>query len=388
MKKTLRIYLFLALIIALGACSEPVFYMISVEPPIAEPLIGGSPTNFSVFNKKVYVASGRNIYSYDGTSFEKIPSQPGGRILQLAATGSYLYALCLQDSEGKIYLKRTSSSGDWEDVTGETGGYNMLQSVYAAEDRVFIGAERNGNFIILHMTDNDAAYSPLTTGGTNDKPESMLCGIAYDSQYYYLCTRSNKIFLMPITGGPVTANSKMKDDDAQKEDDNVKFTGIINLGNNTILAISRNGNLYNINADTDITRLQNISIGSSRYSTGSLAIWRDETDTPKLLLAGRQDSLVYAVDSGYTYGYMELELDSGGINGIKADTNFKVPGTFPSSVADYERYVSTIGKYPLGHIFQTPADIDPNMTLFASTQKNGVWSYKERDGIFQWNAEE
>ena len=396
MKKRHYIYLVLALIIALGACNEPVFYMISVEPPIKDPLIGGSPTNFVVYKDKVYVASGRNIYTYDGTSFEKIPSQPGGRIMQLAATDSYLYALCYPDS-GSTNLKRFSAAGDWEETTGDTGGYNMLQSVYAANHDVFIGAEKNGNFIILYMTDtdNDAAYSPLTPGGTNDTPESMLCGMAYDSQYYYLCTRSNKFFLMPITGGTVISKSKMKDDDPEKDDD-VKFTGIINLGNDTILAISRNGNLYNVNAGADITRLtftvdgkpQNISIANSRYSTGALAVWRDGTGTPKLLLAGRQDSLVYTVDSGYTYGYMELELDSGG---IKAGSNFTEPGKAAvSSVADNERYVSTIGKYPLNHIFQMPANIDPNMTLFASTQKNGVWSYRQRgsDNTPQWNAEE
>jgi len=370
--------------IALGACNEPVFYMISVEPPITDPLIGGSPTNFVVYKDKVYVASGRNIYSYDGTSCEKIPLQPGGRILQLAATDSYLYALCFPNS-GNTNLKRFSAAGNWEDVTGDTGGYNMLQSVYAANDKVFIGAEKNGSFIILYMTDNDGAYSPLTPGSTTDTPEYMFCGLAYDSQYYYLCTRSNKFFLTPITGGPVTAKSKMKDDDPEKDDD-VKFTGIINLGNNTILAISRNGNLYNVNSGLDITRLENISIGNNRYSTGALAVWRDETGTPKLLLAGRQDSLVYTVDSGYTYGYMELELDSGG---IKAGMNFTEPGKADiSSVADNERYISTIGKYPLNHIFQMTADIDPNMTLFASTQKNGVWSYRVRDSIPQWNAEE
>ena len=394
MKKTLCKYLFLALIIALGACNEPVFYMISVEPPIKDPLIGGSPANFVVYKDKVYVASGRNIFSYNGTSFEKIPSQPGGRILQLAATDSYLYALCFPGS-GNTILKRASAGGDWEDVTGDTGGYNILQSVYAAKNKVFIGAERNSFYIILYIdndTDNDAAYSPLTPGGTYNTPESILCGMAYDSRYYYLCTRSNKFFLMPLTGGPVIENSKKKDDDPEKDDD-VKFTGIINPGNDTILAISRNGNLYNV-TDADITRLtytvdekpQNISIGNNRPSTGALAVWRDETGTPKLLLAGRQDKLDYAVDSGYTYGYMELELDSGG---IIAGRNFTEPGkALPSSVADYERYVSTIGKYPVNHIFQTPADIDANMTLFASTQKNGVWSYRERDNIPQWNAEE
>jgi len=381
MKKTLHISLILALIIALGACSDPVFYMISVEPPIAEPFIGGSPTNFVVFNNKVYVASGRNIYSYDGTNFEKIPSQPGGRIMHLAATDSHLYALCYPDS-GNTNLKRISAGGNWEDVTGETGGYSRLQSVYAANNKVFIGAARNENFIILYMADNDAGYKPLRTGNTNDTLEYMLCGIAYDSQYYYLCTRSNTIYV---------ADENNITDIQTKKIDGVNFTGIINLEiNNFIVAISRSGDLFNVKAISDdkATSDLKISIGSNRPSTGALAVWRDETDTPKLLLAGRQDSLVYTVDSGYTYGYMELELDSGG---IKAGSNFIEPGKADvSSVADYERYVSTLGKNPVNHIFQTPRNIDANMTLFASTQKNGVWSYRPRgsDNTPQWNAEE
>ena len=370
----------LALIIALGACSEPVFYMISVEPPIKDPKIDGSPVNFIVFKDKVYTASGRSIYSYDGTSFEKIPSQPGGWILQLAATDSHLYALCFPDS-GNTSLKRSSTAGNWEDVTGVTDGYNMLQSVYADKNKVFIGAEREGNFIILYIDEAlDLKFNALTPGGTKENPEYLLCGIAYDSVHYYLCTKGNTIFLTPITGGAVITNSKKVDDAA--------FTGIINIDNNTILAISRNGYLYNATG-ADITIVPDISIGSDRYSTGALAVWIDPNDpSKKLLLAGRQDSLVYTVNSGYTYGYMELELDSGG---IKADRDFVEPGRADiTSVADndYDRYVSTIGKYPVNHIFQTPKSIDPEMTLFASTQKNGVWSYRIRDGIPQWNAEE
>jgi len=387
MKKRHFVYITFSLIIAFGACKDPVFYMISVEPPLVEPLIGGSPSNFTVFNNEVYVASGRRIFSYDGNKWKPISSQPGGRIVQLAATDSYLYALCFQNSERNRNIKRFSGAGNWEDVTGDTGGYDTLQSVYAANDKVFIGAERVGNFIILYMADNDDGYIPLTPGGTNDMPEFLLCGIAYDSAYYYLCTRGNAIFATPIADIPVEFPKTVLDD-------SFTFTGIINLGiNDIIVAISRNGKLYNVSVDAGVTIIEDISIGNSRYSTGALAVWRDETGTPRLLLAGRQDSLVYTVDSGYTYGFMELELDLNEINGIKAGSNFIEPGKADvSSVADhgYERYVSTLGKNPVNHIFQTPKSIDENMTLFASTQKNGVWSYKVRgsDTTPQWNAEE
>jgi hypothetical protein len=390
MKKNPFVYLILSLIIALGSCYDAVFYTISVAPPIADPLISGSPTNFVVFDNKMYAASGGNVYSYDGTDWERIPSQPGGRVMQLAATYNCLYALCYKDSENSTFLKRIwrSPPNIWEDVTGETGGFNMLQSVYAAHNKVFIGAERNGSFIILYIDEvyDYSSFKPLTQGGTSDAPIAMLCGLAYDSSNYYLCTRNNTIFVAPLDT-PETISETV----SPIKIDGVRFTGIVNLGiNNTIIAISRNGNLYNV-SPTGITQVPDVSFPEisrdvNYSSTGALTVWRETDGTPKLLLAGRQDELKYTVNSGYIYGYLELALDS---VGIKSGENFIEPGrNSPSSVADYERYVSTIGKYPVNHIFQTPARIDANMTLFASTQKNGVWSYRLRGDVPQWNAEE
>jgi hypothetical protein len=52
-----------------------------------------------------------------------------------------------------------------------------------------------------------------------------------------------------------------------------------------------------------------------------------------------------------------------------------------------DRYTATIGKHPINHLFQTPNNIDPRMTFFASTQTAGLWSYRDRTGGWQWNAE-
>jgi len=395
--------LLLVFIFALGACNDPVFYTISLEQRIAEPKIGGSPTNFVVFDNVLYVASGESIYEYknsiSGRKWEKIMSQPGGKIMQLAATDNYLYALCFKDSGGNSYIRRSSSLNssfiEWEDVKGDTRAgntfsYDMLQSIYAANDMVFIGAERNSDYIILFMSDSDAkaGFKPLTSGGTTEAPEFMLCGVTYDSLNYYLCTRSNTIFITPKETEP--------DEDAlviSKKVEGVTFTGIINLGINDItVAISRSGNLYYVNS-LDITRVPDVSLYVEKdkkdyLSTGALTVWHDADGTPSLLLAGRQDRLDYSIDSGYTYGYMELALDQNGIIG----GNFVDPGTAtPSSIDTIDEgklFKSTLGKHPVNHIFQTPEQIDPGRTLFATTQKSGVWSYRVRDGKPQWNAEE
>ncbi|MDR2134540.1 MAG: hypothetical protein LBP27_05475, partial [Treponema sp.] len=106
----------------------------------------------------------------------------------------------------------------------------------------------------------------------------------------------------------------------------------------------------------------------------------------KLLLAGRQGSKTMTTSSGYTNGYMEIEINNGVVNSNSA---VHEPGVGSvTSAANNERYSSGIGKYPVNFLFQAPKNIDENMTLFASTQTQGLWSYRERDGEGQWNAEE
>ena len=367
MKKIPCIYLVLALIIALGACNDPVFYNISVEQPIADPLIAGSPANFVVYDNKVYVASGRSIYSYDGTGWNKIPSQPDGRILQLAATDNYLYALSLKGSDEARYAAYYDG-GSWNDIN-----VNNAQSIFAANNVLFICAG-NGNVegnAIFYANEGAGNASPI--GGTDGK--SLLNGMAYNGTGYFLCTKESGIFY--VSGGSLGTATPIP------ESSSINFTGIISIGS-SVVAITRNdGYLFTVTA----AGIDNKEISFGRYSTGALAVWENPADpAEKLLLAGRQDSLVYSVDSGYTYGYMEIDIDS---SGIKAGSAFREPGTgSPSTVSDNARYVSTIGKNPVNHIFQTPKSIDSEMILFASTHKSGVWSYRDRENGPHWNAEE
>jgi hypothetical protein len=90
--------------------------------------------------------------------------------------------------------------------------------------------------------------------------------------------------------------------------------------------------------------------------------------------------------SGYTNGYLEIEITNGAVTSASA---VHEPGIGSvTSASNNERYTSGIGKYPVNFIFQAPKGIDTEMTLFASTQTQGLWSYRERDGEWQWNAEE
>jgi hypothetical protein len=355
---------------AFGACSDSIYYTISKEVVQVEPRIKGGPANFAIFNDYMYAASGSKLLRYRKEVWDENIPQPGGRIKMLATAGNALYALCYNDENlsSSTALRRFDGAG-WRDISGNTGGYNTFQSIYPANGELFIGAERNDSFAILHV-DRDIINLVAVTG-----LRAMLCGAAYYGTEYYLCTEGH-VRNNDKTGGIFTFNASFSLVQAPiPNTQGVHFSGIINLAN-SVAAIDRNGNLYAVTAQGISDSIASLG----RESTGALAVWRDVSDAPTLLLAGRG-----ALVEGYTYGYMELDFTKD-----VSSWYFKEPGeSFPSSIRDFnkELYISTIGKESLTHLFQAPLGVDDNMTLFASTQKNGVWSYKERDGKLQWNAE-
>jgi hypothetical protein len=380
-----------ALIFILCVCKqEPIFYAISLEVKPVEPRIKGVSTSFAVYEGCMYVASGNTLYKYyadqDNAYWNK-ETQPGGKILQIASTGGYLYALCSDDQNinGKIVIKRFYNSS-WAEIGGDAKDSYKVHNIFAANNMLFImaAASANYSYTILYIDDNSGNLKELNIIDADQNGAGEINGAAFDGTSYFLSTKNKGIYKIDdISAGA----SLIKYKDADDNTVNINFSGIINLqdNNNTILLIARNGDVYTVK--DSITKIENVSLGY--MSTGALAVWKEnETSSGRLLLAGRQDSLNYSVSSGYTYGYLELQLDE---NGIRSGENFVEPGLYILSsvkTGENERFKSTIGKYPVNYIFQTPYEIDSGMTLFASTQKNGVWSYRDRGGIFQWNAEE
>jgi hypothetical protein len=149
------------------------------------------------------------------------------------------------------------------------------------------------------------------------------------------------------------------------------------------VAITRNGRLFQIttSAATEISG----AFANDRLATGALAVWQGSSNS--ILLVGRQDP-AYSTSTGYTHGYMEFVLNTEG--GISGPVSFKEPGDAPSTIIDKEVYVSSLGKIPVNHIFQASTNVDEDRTLFASTQKDGVWSLRQHDvrpPNPHWNAE-
>ena len=414
--------LIFASVFALLSCNDPVFYTVytAVEPK--DPRITGAPTNFAVFKDVMYVASGSNIHKYylnaetGIAGWDSATLQPGGRVTKIASTENYLYALCFSDDSSSS-LKRFDGAV-WEDVNGDTGDYE-IQNIYPVNNHLFLRSHSSKKFRIMYIDESVSLTAvnilKLTMDGEEITEETAeIIGVVHNALNFYICTRVDGIYKTSNPADGAASIDRETDDKEYVKSKGVEFTGIINLetDDNLIALMTRAGNLYLVN-DGAVNELSqaaavidksavtsHITLGG-RQSTGALAIYTDKDDPSKrLLLAGRQDKLNYTNDPGYTNGYLELEIDSSGIVTDKTETNddgtvkitiknFIEPGKNAfSTVNDNDRYNSTIGKEPINYLFQVPAEIDSDMILFASTQQNGVRSYRNRSDGWQWNAEE
>jgi len=376
MKNILKILILFSIVFLIGSCNDPIFYTVFQETPILKPYIDGSPTNFAIFQNAVYVASGKKIFVYNGKWSEWI--KLGDRIGALAATNASLYAFYLEnDNNGKI---KNLTSGEILDLP-------FVKSIYADGDVLFVsvrtGADNSNadSYKVYYIKDGVAGSQEIPLDIPDGKTGSWLVGVASNSSNYYLCTISGIYYAAHTNIGStaIISQSNINDD----------FTGIISLADDYIAVISNDGRLYEIDSANNFRTVINSEFTDSRSSTGALAVYKNTDNKPSLLLVGRKENYI-TTSSGYTNGYVEITLDpeTGKITG----SQFNEPGkNTPSSIVGdkgYERYVSSFGKKPVNHIIQTPSYIDPNMRLFASTQQNGVWSYRDRGEGMVWNAEQ
>jgi hypothetical protein len=366
MKKTfIKIIIIFSLVFLFVTCNDPIFFIVSEEIPILKPLINGSPTNFVEYSSKLYVASGKEIFSYSSNKWSKW-KEINDRVVSLASTGTALYALYLNNDDG--------DEGKIKNLNGNDLSLSNVQSIYASDDVLFACTRNSSNvYKIYFRKEGTSGFTEISV-----EQSSILKGAASDTNNFYLCT-NNGILYVDKTLADTSSNvlETVKD---------IDFTGIIKLGTNYVAAISNDGKLYEI---TNATIRKPTEFSDDRSSTGALAIWysNNTATEPSLLLVGRNEK-TYTTTTGYSNGYVEITLDA--TTGAISGSGFNEPGkSSPSSIDNNDRYVSSLGKKPVNHIIQAPATIDSNMTLFASTQQNGVWSYKDRgDGLgMQWNAE-
>jgi hypothetical protein len=419
----LYIICFLLGILAVSCGNDPIFFVISTETAPIPPRIEGAPTNMAVFTREysdpndpdskqeiplLFVASGRLHWyrtqdingnpklEWDNKTY-RIP-QPGGKIISLAVTTDRLYALSLNGDSVNTTL-RYIGHGDnkWTRVSG-ISQYPLIQSIYADPEtnRLFAGARQKNsgvNFALLYLGLDD--NNTPTTLKMLRPQTSMLTGAVCRDDTHYLCTNGDGIFQVTETelanDIPSIEQLGYSTVDENREN-NLSFMGMIKLEDGMIIAVQRSGGILYEVQDGAFSQMyytnSNTTISTGRYATGALALWKDEARGMMKLVAGIQGGLYSTSTLSYTNGYVEFDLiyPTGAFDkaSSRRDSNRL------QTVNDTDRYTTSLGKHPINHLFQTPQDIDKNMTFFASTQTAGLWSYRDRpnNGGPQWNAEE
>jgi len=402
-------------VLAVSCEQDSIFFTISKETAPLKPRIEGNPTNMVVFERNnvpiMYVAAGRLHWYAHGANGPQwdlkeyaIP-QPGGRISALAVAkgangASRLYALCRKGNNVNTTL-RYIESGDTEwkdDITNDATGYPIIQSIFADPEskRLFAGAGKNdqsqATYGILYLDNNNKTLKELQSD------TSLLSGAVCRQDIYYLSTKGDGIFQISeddLAANVINENTvqQLNDNSDIEERDQKKnrtFMSMIKLKDTIITVERKGGALYEV-SNGSFARMRYtsnnelINIHKDRYTTEAYALWQDPERDLKLLIIGLQGDLYYTTTSSQTYGYVEFELGAGSNTIITRNDSGKL-----LSVHDNSRYTASIGKHPLNHLFQAPDTIDPNRTFFASTQTEGLWSYRDRtkNGGWQWNAEE
>jgi hypothetical protein len=433
MKVNNSVMLLLALL-AISCRQDPIFYIISKETAPVKPRIEGAPTNMVVFEREypldpydrnnpflvapddpdnhivripiLYVASGRlhwyaksekgmDASGWDSNEYQI--DQPGGKIISLAVTPERLYALCMDDHGVNANLRYLESgTAQWQTIS-VSSDYPLIQSIYADPDteRLFAGARKDikdrAMYAILYLDDIDNFQ-------TLKEDAAVFSGAVCRAGIHYLCTKGNGIYTVSETS-LADAVPDLSDPLTDMNGENVNvLMGIIKLedSDSTIIAVERNGGaLFKVGEDSlEPIYYGDDKIATGKYATGALALWQGfiyvngETILKKLLVAGIQGGLYSSTVSSYSHGYVEFELNDDG--SFTVDNYPLHDAGNLISVTDRDRYTSSIGKHPINHLFQAPMRIDDNMTFFAATQTEGLWSYRYRsdNGGWQWNAED
>jgi hypothetical protein len=334
--------IFLLGILAVSCRQDPIFHVISTETAPIPPRIPGAPTNMVVFQRwyqdpidpadpdfdpdavrepklitLLFVASGKlHWYGSPDPANESprwdrdygIP-RPGEKVIALAVTEKYLYALCLNSSSLRATLRYTTQTlnDTWHEVTG-VSEFPLIQSIYSTysdgddeEGQLFAGARRGNTYALLYLDDtipdNQILRLLIEKKEKTDKTIEMLSGAVCRDGVYYLCTRGSGIFKVkkdqlgtgPVSNSAVIQLKNIIEVETQIEvmvdpedppdpgdppdpvdpeikietipkiverNNTILFMGMIKLNDKSIIAIGRNdGILYEILTDDNIEEL-------------------------------------------------------------------------------------------------------------------------------------
>ncbi|AEF84023.1 putative lipoprotein [Treponema primitia ZAS-2] len=390
---SLLIILLISLLSGISGCQQDsIFDYISNEVIPTKPFIRGTPSKMVVkgSNKDLYIANGNAIYRYAGSRWLWY-SNPGKFVTDLAVTkegtDDTLYALSFTGSgtNTKVY------GVGWVEV-GNPTEYPFIQSIFGAGDILFAGAApstNNGSYAILYKKPNENSFTPLPTGSE----PGLLTGAGVfgtgASAVYYLSTTKSGIMQIEDNGSgsfiPVTASTISGDPIPSN------ISGLIQTGDLIIASSvdgSNSGRIISLSYDpgipTDIPPVlptvdSHVSATFNYTFTGGLAVMESNF----LLLIGVKNG-----NGSYNHGYREMGITL--TTGV-VDNSLRDPGKFsPSSIQangnddSYAKYNASLGRNPVNFL-----QVSSDGVIFASTQRNGLFSYRNRSsGGWQWNAEE
>jgi hypothetical protein len=349
-----------------GCQQDSIFDDISHEVQPTEPIIEGSPSKIVSVpwdsNEKQYVANGR-IWEYDMGGRWHNFGGPGGYVADVAAASTALYAYTINNTNTAVW-KKTARFGGWIPV-GNGTGYGFIQNIYNAEGQLFAtGAVKAGDgysYAILYEDSSSNSFKLLEETGA-----AWLTGAGKIGSNYYLGTLGNGIY--QVTGNPAPGN-------ASRLTTLSDIAGFLQADSSHIIAISRSGYLlYGTSAGFTASAF---SVGAT--CTGGLALTTAFADpSKKLLLIG-----IRGGTSSSGYKEVDFDISTGPGSVIVA----REPGsTGLSSIEMNGNYSSSLKRYPVNHLF---ADLTQSPSvIFAATSGNGLYSYRNLSGVWQWNHEE
>ena len=401
---------------------------------------GGSDNVAATYRPIMFVASGslfwytpkhrNNDGSWDNTTATwalpiGIEQPPGRRILDIAATQTFLYALTGTGIDNTLYRINpylVANGTGWEDVWR-----GNIQSIAADPkgDKLFAGVRVAGGAHEIRFVAGDAT-TLSALAGTSGRPlpsvdgdrttddTGLLTGAVFLSGIYYLSTGLTTIGTIfrveGVTATPHVVGRPGSGTAPGTESPNGigNFKSIIRLPDDSIIAVHRDRNgggfLYQSRGDyfariprptpspqddagegsteNGDTPPPQVYVSTGRVATSALAIWEGDGAQGKALAVGVQGSLTAAT---FNNGYVEFPLTDNG--SIDASEDRRDATRLVSVQGQNDQYITSLGRLAINHLFQAPYEIDANRTFFASTQTAGLWSFQYRDGRYQWNAQ-
>lgn len=424
----------------MGTCTmEPLFYYTHLEYPPIKPIINGAPSKIVTAGDYLYAANRNGLwryeYPYGGARKWESMSKPAGesRIRTLAAANNTLYL-----------LGETGTIHEW-DGTGWSGSLKIngkIQQIHGAGAQLFAG-DGSAVYEITPMSawallsgpegllsgaahDGSSAYISVSDGvnpgvfkigGSRLTNERILGIVCFDGKLAAVDTSGNIHTDLDGTPGKISTGVHFTGAAAVKRA-SVRIT-VRNTGS-TDQDLAAGSYEYTAGAGTFVFRLTaNIPIPPSERRVFTAQAQADgDYQVPEALdqtafngtspalhadlqfdvadnEAARAGILLLGIAAGgsgtFRCGYRELSpggtLHNPGDNGV----SIAYPLGRPTSIDPSTKNTAAIGNYPVNALIIIPdsdsGDTAGRPVILASTQQNGLWSYRFRRTEPQWNGE-